>query len=69
MDITAKLIRRYGPEMRIMDLAELFSVEESDIYEMIDQAKMEIRLTKGCNDYTFPTVYVADQIRAEVSRL
>ena len=69
MDITAKLIRRYGPEMRVMDLAELFAVKESDIYEMIDQAKMEIPLTKTSNEYIFPTESVADQIFAQVSHL
>lgn len=57
------LINKYGPTMRVRDLAEIFHVTKGSIYNRISQNKFEIDTFKVGGVVMADTTDVADYIQ------
>jgi len=59
VELTKILIDKYGPFMDLNELAELFKVQKTALYQQIYQGKLDIPHAKNGKKYLFPTHEVA----------
>lgn len=59
MVLSGVLLEKYGPFMDTKELAELFKIKQTSLYQQLYQGKLDIPHAKLGKKYLFPTPAVA----------